>query len=105
VPQSTTPPPALSPLPWTYSPVTLDVDDANREGVAELYIHGAVLGDDMPTTHANGSLIAAAPELLATCRNALRLLYTHKEDAAALPGFAALYDQLAEALRKADNIQ
>jgi hypothetical protein len=60
-----------------------------------------------PRTHATPAQAYPAtgvdphPDLFGACLRARHLLYIHKEDAATIPGFSELYDDLTVALDRA----
>jgi hypothetical protein len=88
-----------TPAPWNYDRGVVDADPPNgtyaRVTICER-VYGAVGSPDMVTAEANGNLIAAAPELLAALKGAVKFLVNSN-----MPGSGDAYRAAVDALAQA----
>ena len=89
------PPAAHSPGPWLYHTVLLDVTDAEGFSLMELYDQGP-----RGVTHANGFVIAAAPELLDAAKAVVEEFQCPDGDDAECGALMDLRDAISKAERR-----
>lgn len=95
---------AHTPGPWELAETGIDyavISEAQYQPVAVALVYGSLSGDDIGDANDNAHLIAAAPDLLAACENALNWL-------ASYPGFEGggaekAYNATRAAIAKALN--